>query len=109
MEVADMLAETRAELDDFQHSSKELEEELERELERTEKTQQDLRAKLARAENERDDWKVRSILAAGLLATDNLHRMLIWFDIDAYARSSCLGQVYVITIYTYDDGQLSPT
>ncbi|KAH9944094.1 uncharacterized protein BXZ73DRAFT_39180 [Epithele typhae] len=57
MEVADMLAETRAELDDFHHSSKELEEELERELERTEKAHQDLKVKVARAETERDDWK----------------------------------------------------
>ncbi|CDO76621.1 hypothetical protein BN946_scf184868.g35 [Trametes cinnabarina] len=57
LEVADMLAETRAELDDFQHSSKELEEELERELERTEKAQQDLRVKVAKAEQERDEWK----------------------------------------------------
>lgn len=54
-----MLAETRAELDDFHHSSKELEEELERELERTEKAQQELKVKVARAEQERDDWKVR--------------------------------------------------
>ena len=53
-----MLAETRAELDDFHHSSKELEEELERELERTEKAQQELKVKVARAEQERDDWKV---------------------------------------------------
>jgi t-SNARE complex subunit (syntaxin) len=59
-EVADMLAETRAELDDFHHSSKELEEELERELERTEKAQQDLRNKVAQAERERDEWKVTS-------------------------------------------------
>ena len=58
IEVADMLAETRAELDDFHHSSKELEEELERELERTEKAQQELKVKVARAETERDDWKV---------------------------------------------------
>ncbi|KAH9898061.1 hypothetical protein C8Q73DRAFT_744154 [Cubamyces lactineus] len=57
LEVADMLAETRAELDDFHHSSKELEEELERELERTEKAQQELKVKVARAEQERDDWK----------------------------------------------------
>ncbi|KAH8102481.1 hypothetical protein BXZ70DRAFT_928693 [Cristinia sonorae] len=56
-EVADMLAETRAELDDFHASSKELEEELERELERTEKAQQDLKVKVAKAEHERDDWK----------------------------------------------------
>ena len=55
-----MLAETRAELEDFQHSSKELEEELEKELERTEKAQQDLKVKAAKAEVERDDWKVCS-------------------------------------------------
>ena len=54
-----MLAEARAELDDFQRSSKELEDELERELERTEKTQQELRVKAAKAESERDEWKVR--------------------------------------------------
>ncbi|RDX52106.1 hypothetical protein OH76DRAFT_1401018 [Lentinus brumalis] len=59
MEVADMLAETRAELDDFHQSSKELEEELERELERTEKSQQELKIKVARAEQERDDWKAK--------------------------------------------------
>ena len=57
-----MLAETRAELDDFHHSSKELEEELIRELERTEKTQQDLRIKVAKAESDRDDWKVRLVI-----------------------------------------------
>ncbi|KAK7463700.1 NADH:ubiquinone oxidoreductase [Stygiomarasmius scandens] len=56
-EVADMLAETRAELEDFQHASKELEAELENELQRTEKAQQDLRVKVARAETEKDDWK----------------------------------------------------
>ncbi len=56
-----MLAETRAELDEFQVSSKELEEELERELERTEKAQQDLQIKVSRAEHEKDDWKVRML------------------------------------------------
>lgn len=59
IEVADMLAETRAELDDFQVSSRELEEELERELERTEKAQQELKVKAAKAEQEKDEWKVR--------------------------------------------------
>lgn len=54
-----MLAETRTELDDFHHASKELEAELEAELQRTEKAQQDLRVKVARAETERDNWKVR--------------------------------------------------
>ena len=53
-----MLAETRAELDDFQRSSKELEDELVRELEHNEKAQQDLRVKVAKAETERDEWKV---------------------------------------------------
>ncbi|KAF8622221.1 hypothetical protein AX15_007162 [Amanita polypyramis BW_CC] len=56
-EVAEMLAETRAELDDFHHASKELEAELENELQRTEKAQQELRIKVARTESERDDWK----------------------------------------------------
>ncbi|KAF7320430.1 hypothetical protein MKEN_00827900 [Mycena kentingensis (nom. inval.)] len=56
-EVADMLAETRAELDEFQIASRELEAELEAELQRTEKAQQDLKVKVARAENERDEWK----------------------------------------------------
>ena len=54
-----MLAETRAELDEFQQSSKELEEELEAELERTEKVQKDLVVKASKAESERDEWKVR--------------------------------------------------
>ena len=46
-----MLQETRQELDDFQVSSRELEEELEKELARTEKAQQDLKVKAARAEH----------------------------------------------------------
>ena len=57
--MADMLAETRAELDDFHQASKELEAELENELQRTEKAQKDLQAKVIRAEGERDEWKVR--------------------------------------------------
>ncbi|KAG6879725.1 hypothetical protein C0992_012328 [Termitomyces sp. T32_za158] len=56
-EVADMLAETRAELDDFHHASKDLEAELENELQRTEKAQQELKVKAIRAESERDEWK----------------------------------------------------
>src|ERR1700729_2538712 len=59
-EVADMLAETRAELDEFHTSSKELEEELIKEIDRTEKSQQDLKIKVSRTETERDEWKVRS-------------------------------------------------
>lgn len=61
-EAADMLSEARAELDEFQHSSKELEEELERELERTEKAQHELKVKVAKAEAERDEWKVHTVI-----------------------------------------------
>ncbi|KAI3622666.1 nuclear distribution protein [Moniliophthora roreri] len=56
-EMADMLAETRAELDDFHQTSKELEAELENELQRTEKAQQDLKVKIAKAEGEKEEWK----------------------------------------------------
>ncbi|KAK7058858.1 NADH:ubiquinone oxidoreductase [Paramarasmius palmivorus] len=55
--VADMLTETRAELDDFHTASKELEAELESELARTEKAQQELKIKVARAEGEKEEWK----------------------------------------------------
>lgn len=66
-----MLTETRAELDDFQISSRELEEELERELERTEKAQQDLKIKAAKADQEKDVWKVGAPLAtsSGVIST----------------------------------------
>ncbi|KAF8641117.1 hypothetical protein AX17_000759 [Amanita inopinata Kibby_2008] len=57
MQVAEMLAETRAELDEFHHASKELEAELENELQRTEMAQQELKIKVARTESDRDDWK----------------------------------------------------
>lgn len=59
VEAADMLTETRAELDDFVHSSKELEEELLRELDRNEKVQKDLKDKVIAVEADRDNWKVR--------------------------------------------------
>lgn len=55
-----MLSETRAELDEFHQASKELEAELESELARTEKAQEELQAKVYKAEHERDDWKVCS-------------------------------------------------
>ncbi len=56
---ADRLAETLSDLDEFQRSSKELEDELEKDLERNEKAQQESRVKAAKAETERDEWKVR--------------------------------------------------
>jgi nuclear distribution protein NudE len=55
-----MLDETRAELDEFQASSKELEDELERELGATEKQQAELKEKIQRLEAEKEEWKVGS-------------------------------------------------
>ncbi|KAF8807517.1 hypothetical protein BYT27DRAFT_7097796 [Phlegmacium glaucopus] len=76
--VVDMLAETRAELDDFHQASKELEAELENELQRTEKAQQDLQAKVVRAEGERDEWKTKfmSLQTTHNTTTTSLQREL---------------------------------
>jgi hypothetical protein len=72
-----MLAETRAELDDFHQASKELEAELENELQRTEKAQRELQAKVSRAENERDEWKVcispELMLCQFILSSDQVY------------------------------------
>jgi hypothetical protein len=60
-EVFDMLNETRADLEEFQVSSRELEEELNLELERTDKAQNELKQKVLQVEAEREEWKVRLI------------------------------------------------
>lgn len=60
-----MLAETDAELKEFQISSKELEDEMALDIDRAEKAREDMQNKLSRIEGERDDWKVRSILRDG--------------------------------------------
>jgi len=57
-DVNDILMSTKADLDDFQISSKELEEELERELESVEKTRAELLQRVERVETDRDEWKV---------------------------------------------------
>ena len=57
-EVCETLADTEADLAEFQVSSKELEEEMGLELERAEKAKEEMRNKLSKAETERDDWKV---------------------------------------------------
>ena len=48
----------RAEMEEFQRSSKELEEELERDVDRAEREKETLRVKLANIELDRDEWKV---------------------------------------------------
>ena len=58
-EVCETLAETEADLAEFQVSSKELEEEMGIELERSEKAKEEMKMKLGKVENEREDWKVR--------------------------------------------------
>lgn len=57
-ELEALLEDTRLELDEFQSSSRELEEELEKDLERSEKAKLDLETKVAKIENEKDEWKV---------------------------------------------------
>jgi nuclear distribution protein NudE len=49
------------ETDEFQASSKELEDELEKELAATEKQQTDLKEKIKRLEAEKEDWRVRQL------------------------------------------------
>jgi hypothetical protein len=62
IELSETLAETRADLEDFQQSSKELEEEMNLEIIRTEKAQLELKAKVTRVETERDEWKVSCLI-----------------------------------------------
>lgn len=67
-----MLAETEAELKEFQISSKELEEEMALDVERAEKAREGMENKLARIEGERDDWKVSVIYSTIVVATYRL-------------------------------------
>lgn len=54
-----MLQDTRAALEEFQESSRELEEELEKELQTTEKAYKDLKSRCEQYKYEADDWKVK--------------------------------------------------
>lgn len=47
--------------DDFQTSSRELEQELEKELEATEAKQQELKDRIHRLETEKDEWRTKSV------------------------------------------------
>ncbi|KAG1757449.1 hypothetical protein EDB19DRAFT_1891208 [Suillus lakei] len=84
-EVADMLTETRAELDEFHTSSKELEEELIKEIDRTEKAQQDLKVKVARTELDRDEWKSKFI---SLQTTHNTTTTSLQRELDTLRQES---------------------
>ncbi|WWC64536.1 uncharacterized protein I303_107146 [Kwoniella dejecticola CBS 10117] len=56
-----MLSETRAELEEFTQSSKELEDEMEAELANVEKVQMELKEKIKRLELEKEEWKSKQI------------------------------------------------
>ncbi|WVQ74219.1 hypothetical protein IAR50_003814 [Cryptococcus sp. DSM 104548] len=60
-QAIEMLTDTRAELEEFQQSSKELEDEMEQELSANDKQQADLREKIKRLEQEKDEWKNKHI------------------------------------------------
>lgn len=89
-EVSELLQETRAELDEFQTSSKELEEELERELESTERQMSDLRNRVERVERERDDCKGK---LATLQGTHNTTVNSLQRELDALRQQHALIKV----------------
>ncbi|KAG8941638.1 NADH:ubiquinone oxidoreductase [Tulasnella sp. 419] len=74
MGVKDLLAEARAELDDFQISSRELEEELEKELERTERAQTQLQDEVSRLKLDCENWQ-RKYSEANKTATTIQHEL----------------------------------
>ncbi len=53
------MQDTRAALDEFQVSSRELEEELEKELQTTEKAYNDLKSRCEHYKRDAEEWKVR--------------------------------------------------
>ncbi|KAF8597580.1 hypothetical protein BDV93DRAFT_479327 [Ceratobasidium sp. AG-I] len=89
-EMSDLLQETRAELDEFQTSSKELEEELERELESTEQQMSDLRNRVERVERERDDSKAK---LTNLQGTHNTTVNSLQRELDALRQQHSLIKV----------------
>lgn len=62
--VEEDLAEAQYSLEEFQLSSKELEDELEKEVERTERRYKEIRIRNESMRQEIDEWKVRTTAAA---------------------------------------------
>ncbi|WVF72954.1 hypothetical protein IAT40_007772 [Kwoniella sp. CBS 6097] len=60
-QAMDMLTETRAELEEFQQSSRALEDEMEQELAANEKQQDELRERIKRLDAEKEEWKAKQI------------------------------------------------
>lgn len=67
----DELLETRAMLEDFQLSSRELEEELEKEIDSTERRYNEIRIRNEAMKQEVEDWKVTEQSLACLMTTTN--------------------------------------
>ncbi|XAO24463.1 hypothetical protein I312_103264 [Cryptococcus bacillisporus CA1280] len=60
-QALEMLTDTRAELEEFQQSSKELEDEMEQELAANDKQQADLRERIKRLDAEKEEWRTKHI------------------------------------------------
>jgi predicted nucleic acid-binding Zn-ribbon protein len=83
------LQDTRAALDEFQVSSRELEEELEKELQTTEKAYNDLKSRCEHFKRDAENWKVKyfflSLFSEYSTSTSqniqnlNMNRTLQWF------------------------------
>ncbi|KAG9002950.1 NADH:ubiquinone oxidoreductase [Tulasnella sp. 427] len=66
-QVKELLDLARDELDEFQASSQELEEELEKELQRTERAHRELEDQVRRLETDRDNWQAKFIQSNDLV------------------------------------------
>ncbi|OXM77478.1 hypothetical protein C364_05040 [Cryptococcus neoformans Bt63] len=60
-QALDMLTDTRTELEEFQQSSKELEDEMEQELAANDKQRTDLRERIKRLDAEKEEWRTKHI------------------------------------------------
>ncbi|KAG8887869.1 NADH:ubiquinone oxidoreductase [Tulasnella sp. 332] len=87
LEANELLQETRAELDDFTRTSRELEEELEKDLERTEKAQEELLMRVSKVEMERDEWKLKFV---NMQHTHNTTTNSLQRELDATRQSLVL-------------------
>lgn len=65
------MLETRAMLEDFQLSSRELEDELEKEIDSTERRYNEIRIRNEAMKQEVEDWKVKEQSLACLMTTTN--------------------------------------
>ena len=82
------LQDTRLALDEFQLSSRELEEELEKELQTTEKAYKDLKSRCEHFKYEADEWKVC------------IYNILFFFFSNIYLSIFIFTYINIVKIYT---------